>query len=86
MWNCLSWSLVWICTVLVSVDIIEYAFVDIEQHLKVQRSLLIKFLLSLLISLQDVAVKMFSKQEYSEEVMQSFRQEVLFFLFSRTNI
>ena len=81
MWNCLSWSLVWICTVLASVDTIEYAFIDIEQHLKVQRSFLIKFLLSLLISLQDIAVKMFSKQEYSEEVMQSFRQEVLFFSF-----
>ncbi|KAF3604413.1 hypothetical protein F2Q69_00039076 [Brassica cretica] len=32
--------------------------------------------LRLLISLQDIAVKMFSKQEYSEEVMQSLRQEV----------
>lgn len=34
--------------------------------------------LELLMSLQDVAVKVFSKQEYSKEVMQSFRQEVLF--------
>lgn len=29
-------------------------------------------------SYQDVAVKVFSKQEYSKEVVQSFRQEVLF--------
>lgn len=27
--------------------------------------------------LQDVAVKVFSKQEYSEEIITSFRQEVL---------
>ena len=26
---------------------------------------------------QDVAVKVFSKQEYSKEIIQSFRQEVL---------
>jgi len=32
---------------------------------------------------QDVAVKLISKQEYSEEVIQSFRQEVMFLLSSR---
>jgi hypothetical protein len=29
--------------------------------------------------LQDVAVKVFSKQEYSEEIITSFKQEVLLF-------
>lgn len=28
--------------------------------------------------LQDVAIKVFSKQEYSDDVIDSFRQEVLF--------
>jgi len=32
---------------------------------------------------QDVTVKLISKQEYSEEVIQSFRQEVMFLLSSR---
>jgi len=30
---------------------------------------------------QDVAVKVFSKQEYSAEVIESFKQEVLFLIF-----
>jgi len=30
--------------------------------------------------LQDVAVKVFSKQEYSDDVLLSFRQEVIYLL------
>lgn len=76
MWNSLSRSMVWICTFLPSVDVVEYASsIFTSPHEKQRGSYW-----ELIMSLQDVAVKVFSKQEYSEEIIASFRQEVLCFL------